>query len=94
MGSDLAAGALERIPLPQLAVASGTTERHVRYLKDGKRLPSPEVEAVLKAEAIQWAIGVCQEGKADAAGRELAERVLSISHGRDGLLGQRLNRRK
>jgi hypothetical protein len=76
--------ALERVPLAELAVATGITERHVRYLQQGKRLPSPKVEEVLKAEAIRWAIKMCRAPDVEAMGRQLAERVLSVSHGRPG----------
>ena len=74
--------ALKQIPLARLAAAAGTTERHVRYLQQGKRLPSPQVEANLKLAAVRWAIRVCEEGEENVVAHELAARVLSAAKGR------------
>ena len=72
---------LRRITLERLVMTTGMTARHLRYLRKGKRRPSPELESRLTAEAVRWAKALLKRKTAGAQDRIVAETLLELSGG-------------
>jgi hypothetical protein len=68
--------ALLHMELDYLASVAGTTERHVRFLRDGQRRPSLDVEQALQREALRWAREIVRRKLIDPDVRRLAEALI------------------
>jgi hypothetical protein len=68
--------AIGRMPLDRLVAATGKTTRHLRYLREGKRRPSPELATRLTREATRWARSLLKRKRMTPQDRSVAEALL------------------
>ncbi len=71
--------AIRRIPLQQLAKATGRGIRLIRFWRKGERQPSLEMLALLKLIAARWAAWAMKQPRMSPEDREVALRVLAAA---------------
>ncbi len=71
--------AIRRVPFQRLVAVSGLGSRVIRYFWKGQHRPSPEVETLLREEAVRWATKALLRSKVTPEDQRVVERVLAAS---------------